>query len=166
MKKIIALLLAMVMMFALCACGTREKENLDTATELLKEAENCIVRASTMLIDHFDVNYQSLMKYYYNVSLLEDSYFEPGDDLYDEAMEIQKYRDTAKEKMDEAKTLMGNKSSSDYYNAVKEYYVELTSFLKVITDWPEGYTYFTYMNAISSCKEKCLNAYNELAFYK
>ena len=70
MKKIIALLLAMVMMFALCACGTREKENLDTATELLKEAENCIVRASTMLIDHFDVNYQSLMKYYYNVSLL------------------------------------------------------------------------------------------------
>ena len=82
------------------------------------------------------------------------------------AMKIHELRVSAKKAMDEAKALMGTNGTSDYYVAVKEYYKNISAFWNLISEFPEGYSKFTYSNTASNYKENCQSAYAELAFYK
>lgn len=187
MKKIIALMLALATVLGMVGCGNSAKEQESTAqestaqeptvqestaqeptdeelrqaVEYIKEAEENIVSAAAEQLDGW-TTYSSIMNYYFD----DTDYMNAKESsIQSRANRIHNYRTAARKAMEQAKNLLGNSGSGDYYNAVKEYYKAVNKFLTLISTFPEGYSQLTFSSTVSDYKSDCQSAYEEVLFY-
>ncbi len=166
MKKIFCLFLLLVMVISICACSSDDSTSGVTDEELgevvthIAAAEEAIVTISTLQITNWST-YENIMSYYFTNSANYNRapYVET-------AKKIHEKKTLAISEMEKAKELMGTSSTGEYFDAVKEYYKTVETFLKLVSEFPEGYSKLTFSQAIADYKEKCQTAYSEVEFYQ
>lgn len=175
MKKIIALLTLICLCINLCACSTNNNtvnsdepqatfassepstEQLTDTAELIHRAEEEINTVASIQLNNWSTSYDTLVALFVDFKHIE--HWKP-------AIDAEGKRVGATAKLDIAKEDLGTQGSSDYYNAVKDYYIIVRSYLNLVSEFPEGYSGLTYSQTVSDYKEKCAAAYAEIEFYK
>ena len=185
MKKSLLFIFVLVLCVLLCSCNGSKSdiiessteiestepsvENLTKATELIKDAEDLIIKAASQQLSGW-INDAEVMRAYFvddmydSLSHYTEDYGLP--EYPNRAESIHEFRADAQEKLESAKELIGKNGSEDYYNAVKEYYKTVNNFLTLISEFPDGYSKFTYSNTVTDHKSDCADAYSELEFYR
>lgn len=188
MKKILAFFLTVITLLSLVACGSNQQEPAPTAkptqstttntpkpvvtvpagpsdedlediVSALADAEEDADRMASMLLKYWTTD--SYFVYFYDESRFRGSSFEEDEDFAD----VHKYRGNVEDALKEAKSTMGTNGSSDFYKAVKEYYMALDNYLALLSEYPTGYSKLTYATAISDCQDECRSARTNAEFY-
>ena len=185
MKKILAMILALVMCLSLCACGSEEsnnniettqetiseeqiKERLDSIAKDLRDANEYFNRISSILLENWSSYHY--FTYFYDQAKYEKDRDEQTDLVQDACDEKFKYQKMAQEKLEAAlaalREISPTENTDDYYKALKAYYTELKTYESLVTNWPQGHSKLTYSQAITDAKSATERACDELEFYK
>lgn len=170
-KRLLALGMSIMICFSLIACGnsgaSEEKkevsaEDLSKVVELLQSAEDDISATAALQLEGWS-KYADIVNYYFD----DEAYTQASEvSIKKRAESAHNYRMSAKDTMEQAKELLGNKGEGDYYNAVKDYYKAVNKFLTLVSTFPEGYSKLTYANAVAEYKADIQEAYGEVEFTK
>ena len=162
MRRLFSILLVSIMLFGLCACTSSPSnthaaqgsspEDLKTATNLIKQAYDDILYISNELVDWWP----HINRHYSTDSSETDSYF----------LNFRNRFVTAKKALAEARALLGANGTGEHYEAVKNYYTQVQSYLDFVSVFPEGYSERTFSDKLSDYKQSCTQAYNNAIFYK
>lgn len=166
MRKIFSVSLVLIMLFTLSACGNNSGANntkgptvrdLYVATNKIQGAYFCINLVSEKQLEKWSGAVNK------NLIALFDAHYRSqhssGEYCY-------KKRSDAIADLRGAKELLGTGGSGAYYEAVKEYYMQVSAYLNLVSTNPVGYSQTTYGQAVNTCKQKCLDAYETVMFYR
>ena len=171
MKKLLVLLLAITLCFSMVACGDSSSSepkqgDLKKAVSLIKDAEEIAVSMGNIEVSHWDVDWNLMM----NALFTDDGYERFMETSYSDSIkkDIEKCyqgRRNAKAKLAEAREIIATGGSGEEYQAVKEYYSEVSAFVTFVSNFPEGYSENTFTTALAEYKKDCQTAYSETQLY-
>ncbi len=185
MKKIVAIILTMVMLLSLTACKDNQSatpnynnsvqnnnttsivtdstslssDDLKDIVSILVNAEEYTDRMAALLVRNWTTD--SYFVYFYDKYRFKNSSFEDDEDFAD----VHKYREKVESTLSEAKNQLETDGTSEFYNAVKDYYLSLNNYLKLLSEFPTGYSKLTYSTAISDCQNECRTNRTAVEFY-
>ena len=179
MKKGLSILLSFVYLVVLFGCGSAAESNstvsssaitnddLVKAVNLIKSAEDCVANVSSVQINNWSTASYSTSLYFEDSAYLEEfgSAGPSISDYFYSTKTAYTNRATAKSTLDKVKKILGTSGAGDFYEAAKSYYKEVSSFLSLVSAFPEGYSLLTFSNAVKDHKSRCSSAYEDARFY-
>lgn len=166
MKRVVLYILMVCISCSFCACSSSSMNaevtekpaalnvQLSGATTHLKAAEEEMVSISADIVNTW-LESSNLVELYYTKETFD------RDHNYEKMI-------TSKEKVDgdlqKAKSIIQLGGSSDYYQAVKEYYLAVKALYDLVYNYPVGYSLYTYSEAKQRLQSDCTKAYAEVEF--
>ena len=173
MRKFVVLLLAITLCFSMVACGgnsSKETEpkqgDLKKAVSLIKEAEEIAVTMGNIEISHWDADWALMMNGLFTDSGYE-RFMDSGykDSIKKDVEKCYQGRRNAKTKLEEARKIIAIGGSGDEYQAVKEYYSEVSALVTFVSTFPQGYSEHTFTTTLAEYKKDCQTAYSKTQLY-
>lgn len=189
MKKSIILALALIILFSMSACSSKkdsptygkvvqnninntgnyttniEINNVLTTDELnaivseLNKAEDYSDKIASILIRNWST--ESYFSYFYDEYRFKNSGFKDDEDYAN----VHKYREQAEQILNDTKKQLAADLDTDFYAAVKDYYLSVSNYLALLSEFPAGYSKLTYATAITDCQNECRTNLTNVDFY-
>ncbi len=140
--------------------------DLKKAVSLIKETEGIAVSMGNIEVSHWDVDWPLMMNGLFTdegyENFMETSY---SDSVKKDIEKCYQGRRNAKTKLAQAREIIAKGGSGDEYQAVKEYYSEVSALVSFVSNFPEGYSENTFTTALAEYKKDCQTAYSKTQLY-
>lgn len=184
MKRTICCLLASVMVFSLIACSGKKpqqnhsnrtnnntstvkedsaslsKDKLKSIASDLNDAEEYTDSIAAILLQKWSTD--SYFAYFFDKVKFNSSTIYSRKEDY---VNVHTYREKAEQILEQVKALLEPNGTGDSYNAAKKYYLALTNYLELVSEYPSGYSLVTYSSAVSDRQNECRTCRLDMDFY-
>ena len=167
MKKVICILLVSIILCGLVACDTNtqteenatENKDYSAAISSLEKAMENIHGCAAIQQDWLDASFLL-------VQLYDDVNYTSGYNKQIDAAgkNCYNYRKTARSELNNAKDILKG-GSGELHDAVQEYYLAVSAAMDFVSNFPEGYSQFTWNQKWTELEGNASSAANKVKLY-
>lgn len=134
-------------------------DDLNTIVLELNKAKDYSDKIASILIRNWTT--ESYFSYFYDEYRFKNSGFKDNEDYAN----VHKYREQAEQILNDTEKQLATDFDTNFYIAVKDYYLSVSSYLALLSEFPAGYSKLTYATAITDCQNECRTNLTNIDFY-